>query len=91
MSFSPNYKVTQSVLSHLTGIENIKEAFKGSTKFEEVSSVQIVQYLGMFQQSARLLANRWIAAEFLKLSNSSKKARKYRLSGQYEKIAVMKD
>lgn len=58
------------------------------TEFEEISSMQIAQYLGMSQQSARLLANRWIIAGFLKLSNSSKKARKYRLSDQYEKIVA---
>lgn len=56
------------------------------TKFEEVTSMQIAQYLGMTQQSGRLLANHWINAGFLKLSNNSKKARKYRLSDQYEKI-----
>lgn len=58
------------------------------TEFEEVTSMQIAQYLGMSQQSGRLLANRWIDAGFLKLSNNSKKARKYRLSDQYEKIVV---
>ena len=58
------------------------------TEFEEVTSMQIAQYLGMSQQSSRLLANRWIDAGFLKLSNNSKKARKYRLSEQYEEIAT---
>lgn len=56
------------------------------TEFEEVTSMQIAQYLGMSQQSGRLLANRWIDVGFLKLSNNSKKARKYRLSDQYENI-----
>ncbi|MBQ7673435.1 MAG: Fic family protein [Alphaproteobacteria bacterium] len=56
------------------------------TEFEEVTSMQIARYFGMSQQSIRLLANLWIDAGFLKLSNNSKKARKYRLSDQYEKI-----
>lgn len=56
------------------------------TEFEEITSKQMAQHLEMSQQSARLLANRWIEAGFLKLSNTSKKARKYRLSDQYEKI-----
>lgn len=56
------------------------------SEFEEVTSMQIAQYLGMSQQSGRLLANRWIESGFLKLSNNSKKARKYHLSDQYENI-----
>ena len=58
------------------------------TEFEEITSMQIAQYLGMSQQSGRLLANRWIESRFLKLSNNSKKARKYRLADQYEKIVT---
>ncbi|MCR5224568.1 MAG: Fic family protein [Alphaproteobacteria bacterium] len=58
------------------------------TEFEEVTSMQIAKYLGMSQQSGRQLANRWIDAGFLCASNSSKKARKYRLSGEYERIIV---
>lgn len=60
------------------------------TEFKEVTSKQIAEYLGMSQQSGRLLANRWIAAGFLELSNTSKKARKYRLSDQYEKVVSRK-
>ena len=60
-------------------------------EFEEVSSMQIAQHLGMTQQSARLLANRWIATGFLKLSNSSKKSRKYRLVEQYEKLVAIQN
>lgn len=55
-------------------------------EFKEVTSMQIAQYLGLSQQSGRLLANRWIDAGFLKLANSSKKARKYCLSEQYERV-----
>ena len=56
------------------------------TEFEEVTSMQIAQHLGMSQQSARLLANRWIKAEFLNIANKSKKCRKYRLSEQYANL-----
>lgn len=58
------------------------------TEFEEITSIQIAQYLEISQQSGRLLANRWIACGFMKLSNTSKKARKYRLTEEYEKIAA---
>ncbi|GHU10958.1 cell division protein Fic [Alphaproteobacteria bacterium] len=54
-------------------------------EFEEVSSMQIAEHLSISQQSGRLLANQWIETGFLKLSNSSKKARKYRLCEEYEK------
>jgi Fic family protein len=54
-------------------------------EFEEVTSMQIAEYLNISQQSGRLLANQWIKADFLKLANSSKKARKYCLAEKYEK------
>ena len=60
------------------------------TEFANVTSLQIAQYLGISQQSGRLLANRWIQAGFLELADHSKKARKYRLSKQYEKIVTAK-
>jgi len=56
------------------------------TEFQEVSSMQIAEYLGMSQQSARLLANRWVDDGFMIISNHSKKARKYRLSEKFEKL-----
>jgi Fic family protein len=54
-------------------------------EFEEVTSMQIAEYLNISQQSGRLLANQWIKDDFLKLTNSSKKARKYCLAEKYEK------
>lgn len=57
------------------------------TEFEEITSMQIAEYLRMSQQSARLLANRWIKSGFLNITNRSKKARKYRLSEQYSHLA----
>ena len=56
------------------------------TEFREVSSMQIAEYLGMSQQSARLLANRWVDDGFMIISNHSKKARKYRLAEKFEKL-----
>lgn len=56
------------------------------TEFQEVSSMQIAEYLGMSQQSARLLANRWVGDGFVIISNHSKKARKYRLAEKFEKL-----
>ncbi|MBO7536846.1 MAG: Fic family protein [Alphaproteobacteria bacterium] len=56
------------------------------TEFQEVSSMQIAEYLGMSQQSARLLANRWVSDEFMIISNHSRKARKYRLAERFEKL-----
>ncbi|MDR2464506.1 MAG: Fic family protein [Holosporales bacterium] len=54
-------------------------------EFKEITSIQIAEYLNISQQSGRLLANQWIKDNFLKLANSSKKARKYCLSEEYEK------
>jgi Fic family protein len=54
-------------------------------EFKEITSIQIAEYLNISQQSGRLLANQWIKDNFLKLANSSKKARKYCLSEKYEK------
>lgn len=54
------------------------------TEFAEITSLQIAEYLNISQQSARLLANNWIKDGFLRLSNTSKKARKYRLTETYE-------
>lgn len=56
------------------------------TEFREITSIQIAEYLGMSQQSARLLANRWVDDEFMIISNHSKKARKYRLAEKFEKL-----
>ncbi|MBO7537179.1 MAG: Fic family protein [Alphaproteobacteria bacterium] len=56
------------------------------TEFQEVSSMQIAEYLGMSQQSARLLANRWVDDGFMIISNHSKKARKYRLAEKFEEL-----
>jgi len=56
------------------------------TEFQEVSSMQIAEYLGMSQQSARLLANRWVSGGFMIISNHSRKARKYRLAERFEKL-----
>lgn len=61
----------------------ILELFTG---FEEVTSMQIAQHLGMSQQSARLLANRWIKTGLLNMANKSKKSRKYRLSERYSHL-----
>lgn len=55
-------------------------------EFEEISSIQIAEYLGMSRQSGRLLANRWIKEGFMEKTNPSKKARKYRLVTQYEEL-----
>lgn len=56
------------------------------TEFQEVSSSQIAEYLEMSQQSARLLANRWVDDGFMIITNHSKKARKYRLAEKFEKL-----
>lgn len=56
------------------------------TEFQEVSSMQIAEYLGMSQQSARLLANRWVDDGFMIITNYSRKARKYRLAERFEKL-----
>lgn len=56
------------------------------TEFEEVSSTQIANYLGLSQQSGRLQANQWVKSEFLIISNKSKKSRKYKLAPLYEEI-----
>lgn len=56
------------------------------TEFEEVSSTQIANYLGLSQQSGRLQANQWVKSEFLIISDKSKKSRKYKLTTQYEEI-----
>jgi Fic family protein len=60
-------------------------------EFKEVTSMQIAGYLNISQQSGRLLANRWIKEGFLKLANSSKKARKYCLAEKYEESVFEKN
>lgn len=56
------------------------------TEFKEITSIQAGQYLGLSSQSARILLNKWVNEDFLKIVNTAKKNRTYGLSEQYEKL-----
>lgn len=56
------------------------------TEYQEITSIQAGQYLGISAQSARLLLNKWVDVGFLKLVNTAKKKRTYGLAEKFESI-----
>lgn len=56
------------------------------TKYQEITSIQAGQYLGISAQSARLLLNKWIDEGFLRLINTAKKNRTYDLAKEFEDL-----
>lgn len=56
------------------------------TEYQEITSIQAGQYLGISAQSARLLLNKWVEAGFLRLANQAKKNRTYALTTEYESL-----
>lgn len=56
------------------------------TEYQEITSIQAGQYLGISAQSARLLLNKWIDTGFLKLVNTAKKNRTYGLAKEFEDL-----
>ncbi len=55
-------------------------------EYQEITSLQAGQYLGISAQSARLLLNKWGDEGFLRLANTAKKNRTYILSEQFEEL-----
>ena len=56
------------------------------TEYEEITSAQAGQYLGISSQSGRLLLNKWVEEGFLKIVNQAKKNRTYALNNEYEEL-----
>ena len=56
------------------------------TEYQEITSIQAGQYLGISAQSARLLINKWVDDGFLKLANTAKKNRTYGLAKEFEDL-----
>lgn len=56
------------------------------TEYQEITSIQAGQYLGISAQSARLLLNKWVDAGFLSLVNTAKKNRTYGLEKEFEDL-----
>ncbi len=56
------------------------------TEYQEITSIQAGQYLGISAQSARLLLNKWVDYGFLKLANTAKKNRTYGLAKEFEDL-----
>ena len=56
------------------------------TEYQEITSIQAGQYLGISAQSARLLLNKWVDEGFLKLANTAKKNRTYGLAKEFEDL-----
>ena len=56
------------------------------SSYQQISTAQAAAYLGVSDQSARLLLNKWVAEGFLKLGNKAKKNRTYVLTQEYELI-----
>ena len=56
------------------------------TEYQEITSIQAGQYLGISAQSARLLLNKWVETGFLRLANIAKKNRTYALATEYESL-----
>lgn len=57
-------------------------------EFEEITSNQVGQYLGISSQSARLLLNKWVEEGFLTLKNTARKNRTYGLSKDFEDMII---
>lgn len=56
------------------------------TEYEEITSAQVGQYLGISSQSGRRLLNKWVEGGFLKIGNQAKKNRTYALNNEYEEL-----
>ena len=56
------------------------------TEYQEITSIQVGQYLGISAQSARLLLNKWVEIGFLRLANQAKKNRTYALTAEFESL-----
>lgn len=63
-----------------------RKVLKLFTEYQEITSIQAGQYLGISAQSARLLLNKWIDTGFLKLVNTAKKNRTYGLAKEFEDL-----
>ena len=56
------------------------------TEYEEITSAQAGQYLGLSSQSGRLLLNKWVEEGFLKIANPARKNRTYALAKEFEML-----
>ena len=63
-----------------------RKVLKLFTEYQEITSVQAGQYLGISAQSAHLLLNKWVDEGFLKLVNAAKKNRTYGLEKEFEDL-----
>ena len=55
-------------------------------EYKEITSGQLAGYMGISEQSARILLRKWIAEGFLQVANQAKKNRTYTLSEKYEDL-----
>jgi Fic family protein len=57
-------------------------------KQKSVSSVELAQYLQLKPRNASVLANKWVDIGFFELDNPSKRARRYRLTPEFESVVA---
>ena len=68
-----------------------EKSFRGTRKLElfkdkaEISSTDLVVFFGIKSRTATDWCSSWVEDEFLVITNSSRKARRYKLAEKYEK------
>jgi Fic family protein len=72
---SPTLRELNAVQRRALGLFRTRQA---------VSSAELAAFLALKPRNASLLAAKWVKAGFFVLANSSKKARRYRLTARYE-------
>ena len=63
-----------------------RKALELFVEYKEITSGQLAGYMGISEQSARILLRKWIAEGFLQVANQAKKNRTYTLSEKYEDL-----
>ena len=63
-----------------------RKALELFVEYKEITSGQLARYMGISEQSARILLRKWIAEGFLQVANQAKKNRTYTLSEKYEDL-----
>ena len=63
-----------------------RKALELFVEYKEITSGQLAGYMGISEQSARILLRKWIKEGFLKVANPAKKNRTYGLSELFEAL-----
>ena len=63
-----------------------RKALELFVEYKEITSAQLAGYMGISEQSARILLKKWIDDGFIELANTAKKNRTYALSENFENL-----